>query len=60
MKVTVEYYDERAGRIRSVPCSGTPEEIDNQLMKLPNRVQDLVKVALRRLREPDATPRPQH
>jgi hypothetical protein len=54
MKVTVEYYDERAGRIRSVPCSGTPEEIDSQLLKLPNRVQDLVKVALRRLREPAA------
>jgi hypothetical protein len=54
MKVTIEYYDERAGRIRSVPCSGTPDEIDSQVNKLPETVQKLVKVALRRLREPDA------
>ncbi len=56
MKVTVEYYDTGAGRILSFPCSGTPEEIDSQLVKLPDGVQKLVKVALRRLREPDAKP----
>ncbi|HKI33451.1 MAG TPA: PDZ domain-containing protein [Gemmataceae bacterium] len=56
MKVTIEYYDDRVGRIRTVPCSGTPEEIDTQLAKLPDGVQKLVKVALRRLREPDAKP----
>ncbi len=56
MKVTVEYYDDKAGRIRSFPCSGTPDEIDHQLTTLPDGVQKLVKVALRRLREPDAKP----
>lgn len=55
MKVTVEYYE--GGRILSVPCSGTPEEIDAQVLKLPTQVQGLVKIALRRLREPDAKPR---
>jgi hypothetical protein len=54
MKVTVDYYDKEARRSRSFPCSGTPEEIDNQLLKLPENVQKLVKSALRRLREPDA------
>jgi hypothetical protein len=56
MKVTVEYYDDRAGRVRSFPCSGTPDEIDSQLTTLPDGVQKLVKVALRRLREPGAKP----
>jgi hypothetical protein len=56
MKLTVEYYDERAGRILSVPCTGTPEEIDAEVAKLPEGVQKLVKVALRRLREPEAKP----
>jgi hypothetical protein len=54
MRLTVEYYDDRAGRIRSVPCTGTPEEIDAQVTKLPEGVQKLVRVALKRLREPDA------
>jgi hypothetical protein len=53
MKVTIEYYDGNTGRIRSFPCSGTPEEIDSQILKLPGDVQKLVKVALRRLRETD-------
>jgi hypothetical protein len=61
MKLTVEYYDDRAGRILSVPCTGTPGEIDAQVTKLPEGVQKLVRVALRRLREPDAKtpPRPE-
>jgi hypothetical protein len=54
MRLTVEYYDDKAGRIRTLPCSGTPEEIDGQILKLPEDVQKLVKAALRRLREPDA------
>jgi hypothetical protein len=57
MKLTVEYYDDRAGRIRSFPCSGTPDEIDHQLAMLPDGVQKLVKVALRRLREPASAER---
>ncbi len=56
MKVSVEYFDDKSGRILTFPCSGTPDEIDNQLVKLPDSVQKLVKVALRRLREPDAPP----
>jgi len=58
MKLTVEYYDVRAGRILSVPCTGTPDEIDAQVTKLPDGVQKLVKVALRRLRDPDAKSQP--
>ena len=60
MKLTVEYYDDKAGRILSVPCTGTPKEIDDQVTKLPEGVQRLVRVALRRLREPEAQtpPRP--
>jgi len=58
MKLTVEYYDDRTGRLRSVPCSGTPDEIDAQVTKLPEAVQKLVKVALKRLREPDSKPAP--
>jgi hypothetical protein len=54
MKLTIEYFDERVGRARSVACSGTPEEIDEQILKLPAQVQDLMKIALRRLREPGA------
>jgi hypothetical protein len=58
MKLTVEYYDDRTGRLLSVPCSGTPDEIDAQVTKLPEAVQKLVKVALKRLREPDTKSRP--
>jgi hypothetical protein len=60
MKLTVEYFDDKAGRILSVPCTGTPKEIDDQVTKLPEGVQKLVRVALRRLREPEAQtpPRP--
>jgi hypothetical protein len=58
MKLTVEYFDNRAGRIVSLGCNGTPDEIDTQLTKLPDGVQKLVKVALKRLREPDAASRP--
>jgi membrane-associated protease RseP (regulator of RpoE activity) len=54
MKVTIEYFDTGAGRIRTFPCSGSPEEIEKQLDKLPEGVQKVVKVALRRLREPDS------
>jgi len=59
MKVTIEYYDAGAGRTRSLPCSGTPDEIDDQITKLPEAVQKLVKVALRRLREPESRLRPE-
>ena len=50
----------KAGRILRVPCTGTPKEIDDQVTKLPEGVQKLVRVALRRLREPEAQtpPRP--
>jgi len=51
LKLTIEYYEDGTGRLRSVPCAGTPDEIDAQILKLPDRVQDLAKVALRRLRK---------
>jgi hypothetical protein len=50
LKLTVEYYDDQTGKLHSVPCSGSPDEIDSQIQKLPERVQELAKVALRRLR----------
>ena len=50
LKLTVEYYDDHTGKLQSVPCSGSPDEIDAQIQKLPERVQELAKVALRRLR----------
>ena len=53
MKVTIDYFDTKSGRNRTFLCSGTPDEINKQLADLPDEeVQKLVKVALRRLREP--------
>lgn len=65
MKVTIEYYQEAQGRVRSVSCDGTPEEIASKVkeMELPARVRDLTHVALKRINDLDlqkveAKPRP--
>lgn len=49
MKVTFEYSE--AGKFRTLTCSGDAEQIDTQLGKLPQKVQGLARVAVRRLRD---------
>lgn len=49
MRVTFEFSD--AGKFRSVTCSGNAREIDNQLGKLPRKVQGYARVAVDRLRQ---------
>jgi hypothetical protein len=63
IKVTIEYYQDGTGPLRTVTCSGTPEEIDEQIQKLPARVQEMARVGVRRLRDlaipkPDPSPLP--
>ncbi len=53
MKVTIEYYQEGTGRLRTLTCSGTPAEIDSEVQKLPPRVQNLARVAIERIRALD-------
>jgi hypothetical protein len=71
MKVRIEYYQDGTGRLHTVTCAGTPEEIDAQLLqkKLPARVLDAARVGLQRLRDlalqkqagaPSPAPRPVH
>src|SRR5262249_45187238 len=53
MKVIIEYYPEGTGKLRKVECSGSPNEIDTEVQKLPARVQNLTKAALERIRALD-------
>ncbi|HZT79509.1 MAG TPA: PDZ domain-containing protein [Gemmataceae bacterium] len=54
MKVSIEYYQDGTGRLRTVTCSGTPAEIDAEVKKkLPAAVQVLARPALERLRKLD-------
>jgi hypothetical protein len=50
MRVSIEYYQDGTGRLRTVTCEGTPEEIAQEVQKLPGRVQSLANVALDRIR----------
>jgi hypothetical protein len=50
VKLTIEYYQDTTGRLKTVNCAGTPDDIQRELIKLPTRVQDLTRVALDRLR----------
>jgi PDZ domain len=50
MKVTIEFYAEGTGRIRTVVCQGQPAEIDSEVEKLPQRERDAARNALERLR----------
>jgi membrane-associated protease RseP (regulator of RpoE activity) len=60
VKVTIEYYDE--GRLRSATCTGNEKEIESTVKELPERVQPLARMAMKRIRELDlqnaATPAP--
>jgi hypothetical protein len=53
LKVTIEYYQEGTGRLRSLTCTGTPNAIEGEMQKLPIRVQNLAKVALQRIKALD-------
>lgn len=50
MKVTIEFYAEGTGRIRTVVCQGGPADIDNEVEKLPERERLAAHNALERLR----------
>jgi membrane-associated protease RseP (regulator of RpoE activity) len=51
VKVTIEYYVEGTGRLRTLNCEGTPTEIDAEVQGLPTKVKDLALVALQRIRD---------
>lgn len=54
IKVTFEFYQEGTGRLKSISCSGTPKDIEEEAKKvLPSRVQGLAKKALERIQELD-------
>ena len=50
MRVTIEYYQDGTGRLRTVTCEGTPADIALEVQKLPARVKNLADVALDRIR----------
>jgi hypothetical protein len=50
LQVTFEYYPEGNGKLKSNTFSGSLEEIEVKVQKLPVPVQDLARVALKRLR----------
>jgi hypothetical protein len=50
-QVTFEYYaDADSGKLRQLTCTGSLPELEQQVQKLPERLQDLARVALQRLR----------
>ncbi len=51
VKITFEFYQDGTGRLRSVPCVGTPDEIDQQVQQLPPKVQEIARVAVKRIRD---------
>jgi hypothetical protein len=54
LKVTFEFYQEGTGRLKTVSCTGTPKDIEEEARKLlPARVQGLAKKAMDRLQELD-------
>lgn len=57
MRVTIEYYQDGTGRLRTVTCEGTPAEIGLEVQKLPSRVQSLANLALRRIRALEFQPK---
>jgi PDZ domain len=57
MKVTIEYYPEGSGKLHSVTYEGTLEEIQTECKALPQRVQNLAGVALKRMRDLEFQPK---
>jgi C-terminal processing protease CtpA/Prc len=56
LQITFSYYSHGTGKLERVTCSGSLGDIENEVRelgkqnKMPSRVQDLVDVALRRIR----------
>jgi hypothetical protein len=57
LQITFMYYSQGTGKLERVRCSGSLAEIENEVRvlgeqnRMPARVQDLVDVALRRIRK---------
>lgn len=49
LDLTIEYYQESTGRFQKVTCSGTPAQIDREIQKLPTNIQELTRIALKRI-----------
>jgi hypothetical protein len=50
MRVTIEYYQEGTGRLRTIACEGRTAEIDREVRSLPRRERKLAEVALAHIR----------
>jgi hypothetical protein len=52
MQIQMQYYSESSSKLETVTCNGSLPEIEQQVRnhKLPSRVEDLVDVALKRLK----------
>jgi hypothetical protein len=50
LRVTIEYYQEGTGRLKSIQCEGQPDDIDGEIKKLPERERKLAEVAFQRIR----------
>ncbi|HJT78425.1 MAG TPA: PDZ domain-containing protein [Gemmataceae bacterium] len=53
LRVAIEYYQDGTGKLRTVNCEGTLDEIDQDVKKLPHRVQTMAQKALTRFRALD-------
>lgn len=51
LKVTIEYYQERTGRLQTLSCTGSPTEIKTEIQKLPVKTQNLARAAFDRICE---------
>jgi hypothetical protein len=60
MKVSIEFYQEGTGRLRTVVCQGADEAIDVEVKKLPEKEQRLVQAALQRIRELNIRQKPEN
>jgi hypothetical protein len=50
LKVTIEYYQEGTGKLKTITCEGQLDDIDGEIKKLPDRERKLAEVAFQRLR----------
>jgi hypothetical protein len=55
LQVVLAYYAEKSSKLQSVTCTGTLEEIEQQVreQQLPTRIQELVDLAIKRLKDKD-------
>jgi len=51
LQLDIEYYNDAIGRYQSLRCAGAPDEIDTELKKLPAKLQDTARQAVKRVRE---------